>query len=51
MTTGSNKLVDKYQYNDLQIKTDGLGKYHLISSWADNCQTYSLKIIVYFKEN
>lgn len=26
MTLSSNKLVDKYQYNDSQTKTDGFGK-------------------------
>ena len=26
MPTSSNKLVDKYQYNDSQTKTDGFGK-------------------------
>jgi hypothetical protein len=30
MATGSNKLVDKYQYNDSQTKTDGFGKNSVI---------------------
>lgn len=27
MATNANKLVDKYQYNEAQIKMDGMGSF------------------------
>jgi hypothetical protein len=51
MTSSSNKLVDKYQYNDSQIRQQGLGIFLSIFSLTDHRKTHCSEITVHTKKN